>query len=77
MTNSRQIPQWCVDVLPELNGKKQNSVACTQPRRVAAMSVATRVAEEMDVKLGTFYNLLRLLDDFSEEINKFKLHHTI
>lgn len=28
------------------------SVACTQPRRVAAMSVAARVAEEMDVQLG-------------------------
>jgi HrpA-like RNA helicase len=27
-------------------------VACTQPRRVAAMSVAARVAEEMDVQLG-------------------------
>ena len=27
-------------------------VACTQPRRVAAMSVARRVAEEMDVTLG-------------------------
>lgn len=27
-------------------------VACTQPRRVAAMSVAQRVANEMDVKLG-------------------------
>lgn len=27
-------------------------VACTQPRRVAAMSVAARVAEEMDVELG-------------------------
>lgn len=27
-------------------------VACTQPRRVAAMSVAKRVAEEMDVVLG-------------------------
>lgn len=27
-------------------------VGCTQPRRVAAMSVATRVAEEMGVKLG-------------------------
>lgn len=27
-------------------------VACTQPRRVAAMSVARRVAEEMDVSLG-------------------------
>ena len=27
-------------------------IACTQPRRVAAMSVARRVAEEMDVQLG-------------------------
>ena len=25
---------------------------CTQPRRVAAMSVARRVAEEMDVGIG-------------------------
>ena len=28
-------------------------VGCTQPRRVAAMSVAKRVAEEMEVELGT------------------------
>ena len=27
-------------------------MACTQPRRVAAMSVAQRVSEEMDVSLG-------------------------
>ena len=27
-------------------------IACTQPRRVAAMSVARRVADEMDVTLG-------------------------
>ncbi|ETS75168.1 hypothetical protein PFICI_13652 [Pestalotiopsis fici W106-1] len=27
-------------------------VACTQPRRLAATSVATRVAEELDVELG-------------------------
>lgn len=27
-------------------------VGCTQPRRVAAMSIAQRVAEEMDVQLG-------------------------
>lgn len=31
-------------------GNKQ--IACTQPRRVAAMSVAKRVSEEMGVKLG-------------------------
>ena len=28
-------------------------IGCTQPRRVAAMSVAKRVAEEMEVKLGS------------------------
>ena len=27
-------------------------VGCTQPRRVAAMSVAKRVSEEMDCELG-------------------------
>lgn len=31
---------------------KLGMVGCTQPRRVAAMSVAKRVSEEMDVKLG-------------------------
>ncbi|RPB12969.1 P-loop containing nucleoside triphosphate hydrolase protein [Morchella conica CCBAS932] len=46
-----QIPQFVLfDDLPHLNGRKQ--VACTQPRRVAAMSVAKRVADEMDVQLG-------------------------
>lgn len=45
-----QIPQMVLfDDLPQLNGKM---VACTQPRRVAAMSVAQRVAAEMDVELG-------------------------
>ncbi|TDZ74716.1 putative pre-mRNA-splicing factor ATP-dependent RNA helicase prp43 [Colletotrichum trifolii] len=45
-----QIPQYVVyDELPQLNRKL---VACTQPRRVAAMSVAQRVADEMDVTLG-------------------------
>ncbi|ORY05359.1 P-loop containing nucleoside triphosphate hydrolase protein [Basidiobolus meristosporus CBS 931.73] len=45
-----QIPQFLLyDELPQLKGKQ---IACTQPRRVAAMSVAKRVAEELDVKLG-------------------------
>lgn len=45
-----QIPQFVLfDDLPQSQRKQ---VACTQPRRVAAMSVAQRVAAEMDVKLG-------------------------
>jgi pre-mRNA-splicing factor ATP-dependent RNA helicase DHX15/PRP43 len=45
-----QIPQWCLEWVRARNPKK--GVACTQPRRVAAMSVAQRVSEEMDVRLG-------------------------
>ncbi|KAK9456145.1 P-loop containing nucleoside triphosphate hydrolase protein [Dipodascopsis uninucleata] len=45
-----QIPQFVLfDDLPHFENKQ---VACTQPRRVAAMSVAKRVADEMDVSLG-------------------------
>ncbi|KNC98504.1 DEAH-box ATP-dependent RNA helicase PRP43 [Spizellomyces punctatus DAOM BR117] len=45
-----QIPQFLVyDEQPQMKGKL---IACTQPRRVAAMSVAKRVAEELDVSLG-------------------------
>ena len=41
-----RIPQFVVYAdLPHIRGKL---VACTQPRRVAATSVAKRVADEMD-----------------------------
>lgn len=43
-----QLPQY----LHETGVTKRGIVGCTQPRRVAAMSVAARVAEEMGVKLG-------------------------
>ncbi|CAM6098163.1 unnamed protein product [Calypogeia fissa] len=43
-----QIPQY----LHEAGYTKMGKIGCTQPRRVAAMSVAARVAEEMGVKLG-------------------------
>lgn len=44
-----QIPQFLLDLLA-VPGKK--AIACTQPRRVAAMSIAKRVSEEMDVTMG-------------------------
>ncbi|KAJ6843325.1 pre-mRNA-splicing factor ATP-dependent RNA helicase DEAH1 [Iris pallida] len=43
-----QIPQY----LHEAGYTKRGKVGCTQPRRVAAMSVSARVAQEMGVKLG-------------------------
>jgi len=43
-----QIPQY----LHEVGYTKIGKIGCTQPRRVAAMSVAARVATEMGVKLG-------------------------
>ncbi|KAG6053241.1 hypothetical protein E4U17_004903 [Claviceps sp. LM77 group G4] len=43
-------------------------IGCTQPRRVAAMSVAKRVAEEMDVELGTICGYaIRFEDHTSKE----------
>uniref|UniRef100_A0AAQ5YG59 Pre-mRNA-splicing factor ATP-dependent RNA helicase DHX16 n=1 Tax=Amphiprion ocellaris TaxID=80972 RepID=A0AAQ5YG59_AMPOC len=44
-----QIPQYLLEDGYTKGGMK---IGCTQPRRVAAMSVAARVAEEMSVKLG-------------------------
>ena len=43
-----QIPQY----LHEAGYSKAGMIGCTQPRRVAAMSVAARVATEVDVKCG-------------------------
>lgn len=44
-----QIPQF---LLRAGYGGDGRCVACTQPRRVAAMSIAQRVADELDVSLG-------------------------
>lgn len=40
-----QIPQFLI----EGGYADKKGIACTQPRRVAAMSVAKRVSEELDV----------------------------
>ena len=44
-----QVPQYLYEAGFCDGGMK---VGCTQPRRVAAMSVAARVADEMNWKLG-------------------------
>ncbi|KAF9651336.1 hypothetical protein BDM02DRAFT_860050 [Thelephora ganbajun] len=44
-----QLPQYLHEAGYTANGMK---IGCTQPRRVAAMSVAARVAEEMGTKVG-------------------------
>ena len=43
-----QIPQF----LHEVHYSELGKIGCTQPRRVAALSVAARVAQEMNVKVG-------------------------
>ena len=49
-----QIPQFVLDAVdletPDKRWKMM--IACTQPRRVAAISVSRCVAEEMDVTIG-------------------------
>jgi pre-mRNA-splicing factor ATP-dependent RNA helicase DHX15/PRP43 len=44
-----QIPQFLIEAG---YASRSKGIACTQPRRVAAMSVAKRVSEELDVELG-------------------------
>ncbi|CAB4422652.1 unnamed protein product [Rhizophagus irregularis] len=46
---------------------KYGTIGCTQPRRVAAMSVAKRVSEEMECKLGTTVGYAIRFEDCTSE----------
>jgi HrpA-like RNA helicase len=47
-------------------------IACTQPRRVAAMSVAKRVSEEMDVELSATVGYTIRFEDRSSPETRLK-----
>lgn len=48
-----QIPQY----IYEFHSQMKGMIACTQPRRVAAITVAQRVAQEMKTDLGKLTGL--------------------
>lgn len=64
-----QIPQFLLDEGYSSNGL---IIGCTQPRRVAAMSVAKRVANELDVTLGEEVGYTIRFDDCSGPRTKLK-----
>ncbi|PSK46235.1 Pre-mRNA-splicing factor ATP-dependent RNA helicase-like protein cdc28 [Elsinoe australis] len=64
-----QLPQYLHEAGYTKNDMK---VGCTQPRRVAAMSVATRVAEEMGVKVGNEVGYSIRFEDATSEKTKLK-----
>eukprot|EP01126_Amoeba_proteus_P049345 TRINITY_DN5769_c0_g1_i10.p1 TRINITY_DN5769_c0_g1~~TRINITY_DN5769_c0_g1_i10.p1 ORF type:complete len:704 (-),score=133.96 TRINITY_DN5769_c0_g1_i10:77-2188(-) len=64
-----QIPQF---VLESGLIKPDQLVGCTQPRRVAAMSVAKRVADEMDVLLGGTVGYTIRFEDVSGKSTRLK-----
>lgn len=59
-----QIPQFLVEA--GLTRQGETCVACTQPRRVAATSIAQRVADEMDVELSREVGYTIRFEDVSD-----------
>ena len=64
-----EIPQYLYE-----SGWAQGSrvIACTQPRRIAATSVAMRVSEEMGVQLGQEVGYSVRFEDMSSSLTRIK-----
>ena len=58
--------------LAEAGFANDGLIGCTQPRRVAAMSVAKRVSEEVGCKLGEEVGYLIRFEDFTSPATKIK-----
>lgn len=58
--------------LYEAGYARAQMIGCTQPRRVAAMSVAKRVSEEMDCELGALVGYAIRFEDVTSESTKIK-----
>lgn len=59
-----QLPKMCL----EAGFAERGQIGCTQPRRVAAMSISKRVAEELNVPWGKLVGCkMRFADDTSAE----------
>ena len=64
---------WCVvycQYLHEDGYTSYGMLGCTQPRRVAAMSVAKRVAEEMGCELGEDVGYAIRFEDCTSEVDQ-------
>ena len=58
-----QIPKFCLDAGRGINGL----IGCTQPRRIAAVTVAARIAEEMETEIGGFVGYKIRFQDHSDD----------
>ncbi len=64
-----QLPKMALEVA----GRRRGKVGCTQPRRLAAVAVARRIAEEVGCELGDYVGYQVRFDDKSTRETKLKL----
>ena len=64
-----QLPKMALEVA----GKRRGKLGCTQPRRLAAVTVARRIAEEVGCELGAYVGYQVRFDDRSSRETKLKL----
>ncbi|KAI8990328.1 P-loop containing nucleoside triphosphate hydrolase protein [Pilobolus umbonatus] len=62
-----QIPQYIMEEMPEMK-----KIGVTQPRRIAAMTVAKRVSEEQNVRLGSEVGYTIRFDDQTQPSTRLK-----